>query len=82
MVGVAMECRKSGESKVIKYCGPVGKFVSCAVAIPVTANTRSKKPGKRIGPPYQITSLSLIIQPRAGQLPESLDSTSGFWQGF
>jgi hypothetical protein len=43
-----MEWRNIGESLVIRYCGPMEKFVSWAALIPVRTNSKQSKLASRI----------------------------------
>jgi hypothetical protein len=40
-----------GEPDVIKYCGPIEKFVSWAAQLPATKTNKTTQAQIRIGPP-------------------------------
>src|SRR5580704_12365525 len=56
-VGVAIGRRNIGEPKFMRYCGPTGKFVSCAEEIPSRASSRKKRLAERIPTSLRIVSL-------------------------
>ena len=91
--GVAIGCAKSGESKVIRYCGPTAKLVSWAAAIPTSMSDRHANDkhtsNKRRNLPMRIESLRKMgISPATdygatpGEMPESLGSACGSRHGF
>src|SRR5208337_3613696 len=47
-VGVARGCSRTGEPWFMRYCGPVGKFVSWATQIPARKTSRQQQVARRI----------------------------------
>src|ERR1700720_2172850 len=63
--GVAIGRANKGLSRVIRYCGPTGKFVSWAELIPIMTNDRRNKLTRRISASGKRTPEHIMKKKRA-----------------